>query len=247
MINYIRAELYRLAHKKSIYYYYGGLTLSFFVLLFFGDAMNLENYVEILTYMIPVIIMFVTVQAYMAVYTDDLSAHTLSGSLSTGLSRAQLVIAKIIVSVLYLLIVFAILTSCYLAVYLIIGGRFAVQDMEVFKYVLNVAIVLTLSSLAYMTLSSIVNYGLQTSALSIIVYVLLTMGFIYELGTLLTMALPVLEPFMKYTITETQNSAMAAYSSSGALPVEFYVTMLAYVVVTTVLAVAAFKKREVTI
>ena len=89
MLNYMRGELYRLLHKKSLYLFFGALALGYTLVAFvrsgglgedslLGDAANFFGYLPALAGGF----------LFAAVYTDDLSAKSLATLVGFGIGFA---------------------------------------------------------------------------------------------------------------------------------------------------------------
>lgn len=247
MFNYIKAELYRVTHKRSLYIYYGILITAFLGITLISSISDAIGLLELGTILPPFIGMFVFIYGFITVYADDLSSKTLGSSLSTGVSRSSLILSKIIVFCVYLISVFAVLLAIFFGLYLVYGGSFTSLEIEIIKAMLQLGVVSILSNLAFIGISSLIVYGLQSSNGSIFAFVLLSLGFVTNILDLISLALPIIKDALQFTVTSVMTSAMQAISSRAAIPDQFWIVTSIYIVGTVALSIVLFKRREIVV
>jgi ABC-type transport system involved in multi-copper enzyme maturation permease subunit len=109
MFDLMRGELYRLAHKKSLFIYFAALTVAYLLLAFIrsggftatsagDDAMSLFGFLP------P----FIGVILFAGVYTDDLDSRNLIALVGFGLGKVRIVVAKLVVFALLAGVIFAL-------------------------------------------------------------------------------------------------------------------------------------------
>lgn len=248
MLNYIYSELYRIFNKKSVYIYYGILFVLFTVmLLFIGglsdlDGNGLMQFVIIILQ--SVVVFFIGIQAFLTVYSDDLSAKTLPNIIASNVSRTTLVFSKLIISIIYLAVVYVVCGIFITGIYIMVDGGFAhlysgLQPL--FPY----AIVSLLNTLGMMSIASVFVYLLQKSALSTTLFVVLISGMIPSIIGLLISVNKIFETIYKGTFTYITSQGYSHIGVSGSIGTAFFIGLACYIALSSVFAMVAFNQGEV--
>lgn len=239
MLKLVRGEIYRLFHKKSMAVYFGALTILYFFLAFIRsggfstesvvkDAMTLFNFSSVLAGGF----------FFSAIYTDDLNSKNLTVLVGYGMSKIQIVLAKLLLSVLFCTVFFGLFPLFHAAIYALLGYAATANQMTLL-YAASVKFLLM--TLAYMTMSSIVVYASQRTTFAIVTYVLLGFGVI---KTIFTIAGNVFELNIYNHILSGITDRMIEGIISGnsfVLPLIEYVM---YMIIAVVLSAIAFQKKE---
>ena len=241
MFNYINAELSRLLKKKSAYIYYSVLSAFFlFITLFVTNELAKNDVVHVgMLILSSFTIIFIGTQVFLAVYADDLAANSLVNIFSTGLSKIEFVVSKLIVSVIYSICWHLVLALVYLAVYLLAQGPF---DFETLVELLPFVYFSLLAQLAFTAVASIVNYFFQKSTISTVIFILLGMGFISGIVTLLATQIEVFETIYDYLISTQLNIALFGENANTS---QASLIMVAYIIVSSGIAVLLLEKRDI--
>lgn len=245
MINYIKAELYRTTHKKSMYMYYAALVLGFLLIIIFASNMDATSYLEILGLaLVSMTAVFVAGQVFMSVYGDDVSSKSLGLSVSTGLSRTKIIIAKFIVSVVLVVCIYFVLSIVAGMVYLVLGGNFSSQDQTYIRFIFFRLAIQIVVMLVFMVLTTIVLYTSQSSTASSIVLILLIMGFVYNILGMISSGIPFVSELMPYTVTALQGSINDAYMMKDIVEYSDIMILLGYLVAGLGLSSFALGRKE---
>ncbi|GHV11190.1 hypothetical protein FACS1894219_01950 [Clostridia bacterium] len=184
MFNYIKGEIYRILHKKSMYIYYGIFAVLYFIIVFvfskkvyttesiINDA---ENYFTFL----PVI---VGGYFFAALYTDDLSSKNLTTLVGYGLSKLKIVLSKFLLMTFFSAVIIGLIPVLMAGIYAIFGVSPTAAVMgEIYIYALTAL----MKTVAFAALSGIVVYGIQRNTFAIVLYVALAFGIVSQLVSLL--------------------------------------------------------------
>lgn len=246
MLNYIKQELYRITHKKSMYIYYGSLILAFGILMLVGSNMDASSFLELLgTYMMVIVAVFVGGQVFASVYGDDVSSKSLGLAVSSGVSRTQIVLGKLIVAVLLLISIFTILGLVSVGIYLLYGGNFNPQDQIMIQYILFKTFVTILMLLAFMSLSSIVLYLTQNATVSNVLLILFIMQFVLMLLSLISMGIPYLNDLIPYTVSNTMSTLDSTYLKTQEIAFKELAILISYSIIGVGISAVILNKQEI--
>lgn len=260
MFNYIKADLYRLFHKKSNYIFYG-VVFALFIAVVIITRTSVEEGVPfaegylqlgiiLLTQFFPLVF---GLQAYITVFTNDLSANTYQNIFTNGLSKVEFVIGKTITMMIYLLTTFLTGAIVYSIVYgillMIEGGSIHFESFQ------NLAIVSTtifLGMLGYAAIANLIAYFTQNSTIAVITMGALVSGVILQLLNLVSLFTDKIDFLSKLTLSyymdEATNGMMptilggdASYSASFLA----WGVALIYLVVASIIGIVILKKVEI--
>lgn len=260
MFNYIKADLYRLFHKKSNYIFYG-IVFALFIAVVIIARTNVEEGMDfaegylqlgiiLLTQFFPLVF---GLQAYITVFTNDLSANTYQNIFTNGLSKIEFVIGKTITMMIYLLTTFltgAVVYSIIYGILLMIEGGSI--EFESFQHLAVSAVTIYLGMLAYAALANILAYATQNSTISVITMGALISAIvltIFGIVSLFTDKIEFLEEYtLSYHMNEATNGMMptilggeASYSPSF----QTWGVALIYLVVASIIGIFILKKVEI--
>lgn len=174
MLNLIKADVYRLARKKSICAYAGALTLLYVLLSYIRSSGFREgsviNDAATLLGLLPAL---AGGMIFSAVYLDELSSKNLSVLVGFGLARQKIVLAKLIVAALCAFLPFGLFPLFHSAVYALMAAPPAADQLQTL-YTLSLKYLLL--NLAYTAISGIAAFGTQRSTVAIVSYILLALG-----------------------------------------------------------------------
>jgi len=179
MLNYIKGEIFRLIHKKSMYTYFGFMFIGYALITFMRsggfDEASVTNDALTLFMMLPVMIggfMF------MAIYLDDLNAKSLVALVGFGMSKAQIIVAKLILSLLFNGILFGIFPIFHWLLYVVFGSG---ARFDALSEIYIITLRYGLLTIGYSALVAALVYGVQRATLPMVVYVVAAFGTIYNL------------------------------------------------------------------
>jgi hypothetical protein len=249
MLDYLRGEVYRLLHKRSMYIYLGALALAYLALAFIRSAGFDENaIISDAEYLYPFLPALVGGFMFAAIYTDDLNSRNLTVLVGYGLPKLCLVIAKLLLMLLFTTAVFV----CVLAVTCLAHTAMGWPPRpEALRTVGFLALQHLLSTVAWAALAGLVVYGLQRTTFAIVAYVLLSLGIVGSLMTtvldmdLISSVIPDLKSHLMSGISMrlTLPLAIAQPEAEGAI-LQALFEYLIYVAASTALSTAAFTRRE---
>jgi hypothetical protein len=244
MLRYIHGELYRIFRKKSLYIYLGVIALIYclFVLIrkdgvgpesIANDAMQLFAYLPVL----------VGGYLFAALYCDDLRSKNLATLIGYGMRKTSIVLAKLVLSVLLNVLIFALIPLFMFVIYASIGHVPSAHLMaEVFIDALKAA----LFAIAYAAIAGVVVYGAQRNTFAIVFYVLLSFTVIGQLlmavasWDFISAFVPNLSSYLVSNIVVNLTIGVATGTVEWLLIIEY----IAYIVVACGLSVVVFHKKE---
>jgi ABC-type transport system involved in multi-copper enzyme maturation permease subunit len=244
MFNYLRGEIYRILHKKSLYIYFVALALGYILLSFviMGDksAAALEERAGIiLNFLSPVAGGYL----FAALYTDDLNSKNLSTLIGFGVGKAKIIFSKLILMLLFSGVFFAIVPLFMYAISAIFGASLF---GTILGSVYTAALGTFLQVFAFAALSAIVVYGLQRPTFSMVLYILLTSVLISQiLSMILNMKLikdviPGISDHLMMGIVQRLTAGILTNGPIEAPIIEYVV----YVAVAVIISILAFRKKE---
>lgn len=239
MFNLIRGELYRLLHKKSLYLYFGVLTIGYILLAVMrSGGFNNESVIgdaSSLFFLTPAL---VGGFLFSAIYTDDLIAKNLITLVGYGLSKSKIVITKVILAAFFVTVIFGLLPLVHSAIYMVLGCTVTAEQLAA-VYALSVRYLLM--TLAYTSLSSIVVDGVQRSTFAVVSYILLAFSIIGQLLMMITHMLKI--DISDHLISGITNRIMVGILDSN-VPLLPIIEYAVYIIVSSALAVITFNKKE---
>ncbi|GHU09858.1 hypothetical protein FACS189431_8520 [Alphaproteobacteria bacterium] len=244
MLNYLRAEIYRVLHKKSLFIYFGIIALLYigfaFMRLSDADDHSVASDASQFFFLLPAVI---GGYLFAALFNDDLNSKNLTTLIGFGMSKAKIVLSKLVLTLLFGAVIFGIAPLFMDAVYAIFGHPASAQAMSA---AYTEALVKLLAMFAYTAISAIVVYGLQRPTFAIVVYLLLSLGVVSQLlGLILSwdMIASLLPGLSEHLITgiTTKIQLGLLVDSPIVMPIVEYGI---YIMAATVLSVVAFNKKE---
>ena len=239
MLNYIHGELYRLLHKKSMYVFFSALTVGYLLITYIrSGGFNAES----ITVDAVQLFSFLPVLAggflFSSVYTDDLSSKNLITLVGFGLSKAKIVISKLILIALFSAIVYGLAPFIHCSVYSILGWQ-ATADIWTMVYAASAKFFLL--TVAFSVLSSIAVYGMQRTTFAIVTYILLAFNIV---SGLIMAGLKTFAPGMtKYLMSALSDKVMLNIIGGTSLTIPL-IECAVYIVIAALLASLAFCKKE---
>jgi ABC-type transport system involved in multi-copper enzyme maturation permease subunit len=240
MFNYLRAEIYRLLRKKSLYLFLAIVAVGYLAIAFArsGDlgADSIMKDANVLFMLLPPVI---GGALFAAIYTDDLSSKNLSTLVGFGLAKAKIVVAKSILGLLFAALIFGLVPLFMYLFYAALGWPTSGETMiGIYQLLLKHFLL----AVTFMSISGIVAYGVQRSTVAIVTYVVLGMGMVGQLLTmLLDKTLPDASPHLPSNLADHLYTNLA--TGDGAV-VSLGAELLAYVVISIIAAVMLFNKKE---
>jgi len=239
LLKFIRGELYRLLHKKSMYIYFGALAVGYFLVAFMrsggfdaesvaADAVTFFNFLPALAGGF----------LFSAIYADDLNAKNLTTLVGYGLGKTKIVLAKFALAVIFGVAVFGLLPPIHCGMYALLGHG---ATLNQFGMICAMSLRYMLTTVAYMAISGIAVYGLQRTTFAMVTYILFGFSVV---STMITMVTGVLKLNIEgYLLSGVTNRIFSGILGGGSMtfPVIGYAV---YIVGAVALSAAAFNKKE---
>lgn len=264
MLNYVKAEMYRLLHRRGNYTYWG-ITFALFILINIFSTSNMAesqrlstSYFEMtLLALYSVGIIFIAGQAYTAVFIDDLSAKSLVNIFTTGMSKSSFIVAKFITYILYIVLII-------LAGAVVFFSIFGIQhlfvdnigfDQEIFQRLILVVVSVFFGAIGYGGIINIVAFWRQKSTFTSFFGAFLMLGFfhtiIYSISRI--PALQFFETIASYSLTSYLTQAMQTLTlptevTGGidmSLIIEAWIVCLVYMLIAGAISVYILDKVEI--
>lgn len=243
MIGYIKAEIFRILSKKSLYLCWLALLAAFAVMMAiqYGGRVPMAESSIIMQGKTLFSLMMAIVGGcflFFTVYTDDLGAKTLPALIGFGKKRSGIVFSKLIVMTLFTVAMFVLTLFAFLWLFSAMGYAVGGGVTEaMWKLVLEK----TLTVVAFAAISSVVVYGTQKTALSVVLFAMLSTGFVSQLLiNFLDSSLMqgVAGGLSRYTIMPIIETAMADTTFAAFLPYAIYLGVF------VTLSIVAFDRKE---
>ena len=246
MFKLMKADFYRVFHKKFFYIYTIFCTAAFglIVLGMNPSTISNEEYVTFANIIIMLSTLVIGIFLYSILYGDDLKYKNSQSILGFGYNRKDVIIRKFIIFTLLVILAFAYL-------YLIINiyaflFNFKI-DAQMHKMMLNNIFKKILMILSYASITNMMAFSTQNATASIVVFVLLVTGTISTILNLILTAGPVvrligdLSPYLVSTLVETMGASLL---TKGTIIGNELLFMLLYLVITTIAAMQLFEHKE---
>lgn len=270
MLQYVKADLYRLRHKTANYFFWGGIyalfivliTLSFSAFTSTEGAGFTEGYFQMgILALSQLGILLIGGHCYYVVFLDDLSAKNYPNVFSTGLTKVQFVFGKMIIFIIQLIVVFlasAVVFFGYYGVMALFVSSFTF-DQELFYLLTNTAITVFLGCIGYGAIGSLVAFWKQNSTLSTVFIFLLMMGMFTQIINLLAMVeeLSFLETIGNYTLSSYLSNTFQVMVLQLGMPEhleslsfmeifgETWIISIIYMIVSLILSIVVLRKVEI--
>ena len=245
MINYIKADFYRIFRKKSLYIFLAICSLGFILanVLISGDNYTEDVYTGLSVVLLTFVPVFVGLFVFNIVYVDDLRSKSLQTAIGFGKKRSEIVLIKYIDAILLLLFFTILITLHILVIPNIFGLSLTSITREVlFSNVLSVV----LKSLGYFAISSIAVFFFQKTTSATTVYILLSTGTINIMFSLLLSQSFIVEMFgdlHPYLYTESVNNLINAIQLGDDIMKNILIILI-YIIGSTVLSSFLFNRKE---
>ncbi len=176
MTSMMRADLYRLFHKRSLWRYLGALALGYALLAFVrSGGLGVESVVGDASTLFSLTPPFLGGFLFTSIYLDDLSSGNLATLIGRGLPRRSIVVAKLLVSTLLCVVLFGLVPIVHAGLYLLLGHGPSGSELAMIYAVSSKYLLMTLG---YVSLSSVVAYAFQRPTFGVVAYFLLAFGVV---------------------------------------------------------------------
>lgn len=246
MNHYIAADIQRILHKHSflqaIAVFIGLFVIQIFI--YFNPTFTIEMYISKMTGFLGFFPLLIGLFVFMCVYADDFKCKSMQIAIGYGTPRKNIVLAKLIESVLLLATTAAITSILITGAPLLLDLAPNKQDLS---YLALTVLADMLRTFGYIALATIPVFFSQNAINGIIAYVLLSSKTIY---IILMMFLE--QDFLigftgdlrKYLLTVQLYDARTHFSQTGQFDVVWIITLIVYVMIPTYLSIISFNKKE---
>lgn len=246
MNNYIKADIGRILRKGSFLgaaaAFWGLFLLQVFV--YFNPSFTAEMYVAKNTAFTGFFPLVVGLFVFMCIYADDFKCKSMQIAIGYGTPRRKIIIAKLIESMLLLIVITFITGFLVLGTPLILGLTPTQQQLS---YLALTVVADMLRAIGYIALSTIPVFFTQNAVNGIIVYVLLSSKTVYIILTMIwgqELFVNLAGDLTQYLYTTQLYDACTLFSQAGQLDFAWMIAPVLYVFIPTIIAIIGFNKKE---
>ena len=246
MINYIRADIRRVLHKRSFLGALGTFAVLFagVVFVYFNPAFTAEMYAAKITSFLSFFPLAVGLFVFMAVYADDFKCRSMQVAIGYGISRRRIVLGKLVESMLLLLCAAAVMGVFVIATPIVLGLASNARQMELLAFTVLAEM---LRALGYAALSAVAVFFSQNAVNGIIVYVLLASKTVYIALTIILgqeFLVNAVGDWTKHLYTAQLYAAGTLLAEGESFGPVLILAVLGYVAIPTVISAASFSRKE---
>lgn len=201
MLNHIKADIYRISKKKSLYFMLFLFSAGFITM---SIAVKENNFYSLILLIISLSPVLIGIYVFSTIYGDDLKAHSMQTAIGFGTKRSTLVLTKFIEAVILLFFFHLYALAHVFLVDFFLGYHLG---MSIFKDLFIQLVVNFIAILALYGLSSNLIFTTQKSIISIVAYLLLALGVVDQILQLI-LSLPLIVKIVgnlqKFLLTTAQ-------------------------------------------
>jgi ABC-type transport system involved in multi-copper enzyme maturation permease subunit len=232
MFNYIKAEIYRIFTKKSMYIYFATLLILYILYIFIRSKVLTESSIFAEASQVFFFLsLFGGGYLFATIYNDDLNAKSLPTLIGFGMKRSVIIISKMTINVVMTLLMFFSACIAFYLIFYVIGLK---MDNNMINDVLELMFSYLFRLFAYSSIASVVVYGTQKATMAMVTFILLVTMFVDQ----------VLITFLNDALGEIFIVILIVGKLISNLSVVTVISYLVYVVVFIVLSILAFRKKE---
>lgn len=239
MVNYIKADLYRILHKQSFFGVIGTYIALFVLLIFilfnptFTGAMYISKIYTFLDFF-PLIIGLIV---FVSLYVDDLKSNSIQIAIGYGLPRYKIILSKLLECFTLLIIISVCILFLVLITPILLDIKIdASQTIDLIKTILLEVI----KTMSYISMSQIIVYIAFNSIEGMIMYLLLSTQVVYIVLNILLQQRFIVELFgylNRYLLTDELYNTPTLLRILGVI--------LFYIVLPVILSITIFQKRSI--
>lgn len=239
MVNYIKADLYRILHKQSFFGVIGTYIALFVLLIFilfnptFTGAMYISKIYTFLDFF-PLIIGLIV---FVSLYVDDLKSNSIQIAIGYGLPRYKIILSKLLECFTLLIIISVCILFLVLITPILLDIKIdASQTIDLIKTILLEVI----KTMSYISMSQIIVYIAFNSIEGMIMYLLLSTQVVYIVLNILLQQRFIVELFgylNRYLLTNELYNTPTLLRILGVI--------LFYIVLPVILSITIFQKRSI--
>ena len=244
MLKYLAGEIFRIAHKKSLYVYFASVAVFYLIISFvrsggFGPQSAVSDAFLFFGYL-PVIAGGFMFQA---VYADDLNSKNLATLIGFSLGKVKIVTAKLALTVLFCAAVYSAAPLIICAAHAAFGHAAGTGGL---RMIYSLSLKYLLATVGCSALAATAVYGTQKPTFAFVLYILLALNIIGGLVTLLVSGTlgAGAASFVAGRLFSGVTDRILEGVTGGQNPARAAVEYLAYVAVASAASIAAFMKKE---
>lgn len=245
MIQLIKADFYRIFHKKTMYAYVGFCALAFMglVILLNGNGMTGNTYVAFASIVTNFMGLFIGTFIVALVYNDDLKSKSLQSAIGFGMKRPAIIVTKFVVAIIMLIIISLGFSALVALVPVVFGYTLEATAPKLLSGHILVEVI---KIIAFIGLVSIAAFAIQKPTFVTTIFILLATGtFSNLLGLILGQGfiVKIFGDLMQYTPT-VMGTTFVTDLIAGGLRLELIAGIVAYAVIGAVISAILFKNKE---
>ena len=246
MMQYIKADLFRIFRKKSVYYFIFGCSVLYagVLIILMTAGVTMDTYTIVASVLLNMVGLIVGTFVFALVFTDDLRSKSLQTAIGFGKRRSEIVMVKffdvVIVMSIFILIIFGVLSLTPLLL------SFGIS-LDLIRLIALNSLSAWLSVVVYTALACNVVYLTQKSTASVTAFVVMITG---AMSTILTLILDQ-EFITKYVgqISRFMPANLMGSFGQGIINSDItwvysLIGLVIYIVVSLVLSTVFFKHKE---
>lgn len=245
-MNYFKAEIYRVFHKKSFNIFalaVGLLIGAAMVFIGTGQGGKTTEHFIMGSILIDVATVVVCAIVFSLVYLDDFKGKTLAPTIAAGQSRPGVILVKQATGWLISLGLYVFWGGLFFLLSFLFGGRLSAEQTQML-------IISALGSytkvMGYQVLAGFFVYWTQNAGISLTMVILLSAGFIQMILSLVLSAPQISKIFGDLSPYLFKNAAETLFMGfqTGSFEGRSLVIVVLYLILPTVLTSAVFTKKE---
>lgn len=242
MINYIKADIYRIMKKKSLKITLGLYILLFLTIIFilYTNSFTGQDYLSKTITIIGFYPLVVGLGIFISIYFDNFRSKSIHVAIGHGVPKRKIVICYFVTTVFVTLLLTIIFSLFIIVIPSII--KIPLTNAIVSKLLLNIFMQF-LRIIGYASIASILIFFTQNGMLGVVVYVLLSSSTVLMILTVILSQEFFVTTFgdlTQYLFTNTLNNIIITLSSDGLK----MIVATSYFVISLIVSMFAFRKKE---
>ena len=258
MKNVIFADILRVSKKKSFIIM---LILECLLIIFLTFGMlaaieSINNNPQItekipldptMTYMSTTVLMIGAVAPlllglpiFLAVFSDDFRSHAMQMAIGTGLSRTRLILARFIEVILL-----TIEVTVFMLIAAFISGLIQKMPMDVITETIGTSLINLIPMICYLALCLIPVYGMQSTTLAMVMYILFTAGVPGTVLNAIRNGIPQIKDIhIEWILPEKLINDVAISGNYSLGWIVWIIVPVVFIIIPVWLSIVIFKKKE---
>lgn len=245
MLNYFKAEFYRIFHKKSFYIFLASCSVLFIAATFIASGqiksgLDYAQFMGFITQMIPI---FIGIYTFGLIYGDELRSKSMQTAIGFGHTRFEIIINKLFVSFALLLISYIVMMIHVMVLPLFLGFSLSseVTGMIAFQFFTPL-----FQTFIYFSIASIMAFYTQKATSAMLSFVLLATGTVNLIVSLILgqrFLIDLVGDLRPYLLTNIINQINAGYFNHN-LSADLFIGPVLYLAFSVAVATLLFNRKE---